>query len=155
MEEILNQILEEQRKQTEILQSIDSSLKEGRVFHIDVPDEKEKIKQHHTDLSKNLYHDHRGCMSEEFLPKISVINCDLSKPLQEAARSYTPLIMDYEETVLRAAPQASLGAVSENCDSNPTTLQDDNKLEDKLWSYPSSTSDHTDALEKARNSYTF
>lgn len=29
MEEILNQILEEQRKQTEILQSIDSRLKEG------------------------------------------------------------------------------------------------------------------------------
>lgn len=155
MEEILNQILEEQRKQTEILQSIDSRLKEGKVFHIDGLDEGEKTSQHHTDLTKNISHDHRGCMSEEFLPKSTVINHDLSQSSQEAVRSYTPLIIDYEETVSRATPQASLGAIGEICDSNPTTLQDDNKLEDKLWSYPSSTSDHTDALEKARNSYTF
>ena len=66
MEEILNQILEEQRKQTEILQSIDSRLKEGKVFHIDGLDEGEKIKQHHTNLSKKLSHDHRDCLSREF-----------------------------------------------------------------------------------------
>lgn len=99
MEEILNQILEEQRKQTEILQSIGRSLKDG----------------------ENIMSDYRPLFLEDI----------------------------HESSVLGKA-----------CDSNPTImelpqLQDDNKLVDKPWSYPSSTSDHTKALEKTRNSYTF
>lgn len=99
MEEILNQILEEQRKQTEILQSIDSRLKEGDDIKLD----------------------------------------------------YRPFFLEGNQ---------ECGVLDKVCDSNPTILelpilQDDNKLEDKPWSYPSSTSDHTDALEKVRNSYTF
>lgn len=66
---ILYKILEEQRKQTKILKSISNRFEDidVQINNMDIASNSAKInKDSYYEISENLSHDHRNCISKEF-----------------------------------------------------------------------------------------